>query len=234
MKNSIGLSLKAERERRKLTQIELANLTGIRQSHISCIENDKYVPSFSTIEKLSDALQIDPQVLRQGVNVSTIRAIYAGSFDPLTNGHLWVIRQAMQLFDELIVAIGENPAKKCTFSLDERLDMLRLSIPSGNVSFKHFTNRYLVDFAVEEKASFIVRGIRNSADFEYEKVIRHVNADIDPSVTTVFLIPPRELSEHSSSFVKALCGPENWQQLVGKMVPLPVFDKLIERQIQPR
>jgi pantetheine-phosphate adenylyltransferase len=174
------------------------------------------------------------------------KAVYAGSFDPLTNGHMWVIEQGVQLFDELIVAIGENPDKKYTFSLDDRLDMLTKSLEKfgSTVSITHFTNRYLVDFAIEQNAQFMLRGIRNSQDFEYEKVLRHVNADIvapyrstAANVTTYYVIPPRELSEISSSFAKALCGPTGWERIVQKYVPQPVFLALLKSQIkknQPR
>ena len=155
------------------------------------------------------------------------KAVYAGSYDPLTNGHIWVIEQGVMMFDELIVAIGENPEKKYTFSMDERLDMLTQSLRKfDSVSITHFTNRYLVDFAIEQEAQFILRGIRNSHDFEYEKTIRHINSDMAPQINTVFVIPPRELSELSSSFVKALRGPNGWQSVVSKMVPEPVFQKL--------
>jgi len=147
-----------------------------------------------------------------------------------------MVRQGMQMFDELIVAIGENPEKKYTFSLADRLDMLKESvslIQSGSsepstVVIDHFTNKFLINYAHETNSGFILRGIRNSQDFEFEKTIRNVNADLigHDLITTVFLIPPRELGELSSSFVKGLCGPEHWQQAVEKLVPAPVYTQL--------
>jgi len=171
--------------------------------------------------------------------------IYAGSFDPITNGHLWMIEQGANLFDKLIVAIGENPSKKSAFSLDERLDMLEkcvevirtqsTGIPTGSppdIQTDHFYNKFLVDYALENNATYILRGIRNIADFEFEMPMRHFNSDPDignPKINTVFLIPPKHLTPISSSFVKAICGPAGWQDKVRSMVPNPVFQKLLER-----
>ena len=122
--------------------------------------------------------------------------IYAGSFDPPTNGHVWMIEEGARLFQTLTVAIGTNPEKDTTFSTEERIHMLK-SITAGisatNVSVEVFDNRYLVDYARSVGANYILRGIRSPADFEYERVMRHINADICPQITTVFLMPPREL-----------------------------------------
>ena len=75
-------------------------------------------------------------------------AVYAGSFDPPTNGHLWMIERGLEMFDRLIVAIGSNPAKTYSYSLEERLEMLRASVPdSDRIGVEHFDNRYLVDYA---------------------------------------------------------------------------------------
>lgn len=159
------------------------------------------------------------------------RAVYAGSFDVFTNGHLWVAETAAKLFDELIVAIGENPEKKCTFSKDERIDMLSNSLAHlPNISIGFFVNQYLVNYAKHCNAKFIIRGIRNINDFEFEKSIRNINFDLDNTIIPIFLIPPRELSEVSSSFVKALCGPEGWEDTVKKLVPNPVFKELLRRK----
>lgn len=177
------------------------------------------------------------------------RAVYAGSFDPITNGHLWVIETALSMFDELIVAIGENPDKRYTFSLDDRLYMLNESVSAFNkpdnwtyeldgnpvqiyspkIRVDSFQNKFLSDYAAEQKADFIVRGVRNSQDFEFERTLQNVNIEINPHpITTILLAPPKRLSEVSSSIVKSLCGPQNWEQIVSKMVPPCVFSKLKE------
>ncbi|MGE9268060.1 MAG: pantetheine-phosphate adenylyltransferase [Verrucomicrobiales bacterium] len=154
-------------------------------------------------------------------------AIYAGSFDPLTNGHLWMIRQGLELFDRLIVAIGNNPAKSYTFSVERRLELLRHSIPScERLTLAHFDNRYLVDYARAQDAHFILRGIRSPQDYEYERVMRHINGDMAPAITTVFLMPPRDIAELSSSMIKSLIGPAGWEDTVRRYVPQPVFQAL--------
>lgn len=156
------------------------------------------------------------------------RAVYAGSFDPPTNGHLWMITEAHRLFDELVVAIGINPDKKNTYTLAERRAMLE-AVTAGfpNVRVDSFENEFLVNYAHSVDASFIVRGIRTASDYEYERAIRHINADLQPAIHTVFLMPPREIVEISSTMVKGLVGPNGWQQMVHRYVPQPVFEKML-------
>lgn len=157
-------------------------------------------------------------------------AVYAGSFDPPTNGHLWMIQRGLELFDRLIVAIGSNPSKRYTFTVDERLALLRASVPScERLTIAHFDNRYLVHYAREQDARFILRGIRSPADYEYERMMRHINNDLAPHVTTTFLMPPRDIAEVSSSMVMGLVGPEGWEDQVRRYVPEPVFAALQER-----
>ncbi len=158
----------------------------------------------------------------------TRTAVYAGTFDPLTVGHAWMIQEGVTLFDRLIVAIGTNPDKKCWFSLEDRLEMLRQSVPS-NVEVTHFSNQYLVTYARSVGAQFILRGIRSATDYEYERGMRHVNHDLGPEVTTVFLMPPRSISEVSSSLVRGLVGPAGWEPLVQGYVPPSVYDHLVQR-----
>ncbi|MEM0968558.1 MAG: pantetheine-phosphate adenylyltransferase [Verrucomicrobiota bacterium] len=158
-------------------------------------------------------------------------AVYAGSFDPITNGHLWIVREAVRLFDQLTVAIGLNPEKQYTFSLEERLALLHEVLPDReNLDITHFDNRYLVDYAAEMGAQYIVRGIRSPLDYEYEHVMRQINEDIRPEVTTVFLMPTRSVAEVSSSMVKNLVGPSGWQSRVKRYVPEAVFHALCEKE----
>lgn len=154
--------------------------------------------------------------------------VYAGSFDPLTVGHLWMIDQGVLLFDRLVVAIGTNLEKRYTFSLEERLAMLRESLVAfGNVSVVSFSNRYLIDFAQSLGATHIIRGIRSESDYEYERTMRYINGDLDGAICTVFLMPPRGIAEVSSSMVKGLVGPKGWQKVVRKYVPEPVYRRLL-------
>ena len=156
------------------------------------------------------------------------KAVYAGSFDPPTNGHLWMIAEAQLLFDELVVAIGINPNKHSTYSIAERQEMLhRITANFSNVTVSVFENEFLVNYASSIDASFIVRGIRSGADYEYERAIRYINADLQPNIQTVFLMPPREIAEISSTMVKGLVGPKEWQQIVQRYMPPAVYDKII-------
>ena len=111
------------------------------------------------------------KVSNGGNNVSRKfrRAVYAGSFDPITNGHLWMIKEGSYLFDELVVAVGVNPDKRYSFSLDERLQMLNSTIGHiPSVTIGSFTNKFLVHYAEEIDARYILRGIRNVNDYSYE------------------------------------------------------------------
>lgn len=158
------------------------------------------------------------------------KAVYAGSFDPITNGHLWMIEEGARLFGTLVVAIGTNPDKTYTFDLESRLEMLRGCIHHlDNVTVDVFENQYLVNYAQEIHARYILRGVRDSKDYAYERGMRHINADLQPAITTSFLIPPRELAEVSSSFVKGLIGPVGWQDVVKRYVPQHVYREILAR-----
>ncbi|HLX60736.1 MAG TPA: pantetheine-phosphate adenylyltransferase [Planctomycetota bacterium] len=157
------------------------------------------------------------------------RAVYAGSFDPVTNGHMHMIREGARLFDELVVAIGINPGKHYSFSLNDRTEFLRKSLEGiGNVRLDSFENMFLVDYANTIEADYILRGIRNPNDYEYERSMRHINQDMNPRVVTVFLIPPREISEVSSSFVKGLVGPRGWERVVKDYLPAPIYEHFLK------
>lgn len=156
-------------------------------------------------------------------------AVYAGTFDPLTIGHLWMIEQGAAIFDKLVVAVGINPEKRCMFSVDDRLEMLKRSVEQfANVEVASFTNQFLIAYAQSIGARFVLRGIRTESDYEYERVMRNINGDLNSSITTVFLMPPRGIAEVSSSMVKGLIGPEGWEIIVKSYLPEPVFEKLKE------
>ncbi len=158
------------------------------------------------------------------------RAVYAGSFDPITLGHLWMVESGARLFDELVVAIGVNPDKRYLFPLDQRLEMLGEAVASfANVRVASFENLFLVNYARQVGANFVLRGIRNEVDYGFERGMRHINAEFNPDILTVFLMPPREMAEISSSFVKGLVGPAGWEQIVSKYVPPAVHRRFLQR-----
>lgn len=163
-------------------------------------------------------------------------AVYAGSFDPPTNGHLWMMQQGGELFDELLVVLAVNPDKKGFFSLQQRraaLEAMLADLP-GNVRLATVPNGFLVDFAREAGARFLLRGIRNTVDFEYEKSMARMNARMESDIRTIFLMPPSELEELSSSFVRGFVGLPRWERWVQACVPPCVFRLIKERESSAR
>lgn len=158
------------------------------------------------------------------------KAIYAGSFDPPTNGHLWMIRTAAELFREVEVAIGVNPDKRYAYRLEDRLALLR-ACTNGlkNVFVTSFENQFLVHYARSVGARYILRGIRNERDYSFEREMRYINSDLAPEIITVFLMPPREVADVSSSFVRGLIGPVGWQDVVSRFVPAPVYEFFLKK-----
>lgn len=133
-------------------------------------------------------------------------AIYAGSFDPVTAGHLDVIERAAALFDSVVVAIGRHPTKSPLFSVTERADLLRV-VTKGmqNVEIAEFDG-LLIHYAKERKATAIVRGLRAATDFEYELQIAHANADMCPEIDTVFLPTRVQRGFISASLVREIAS----------------------------
>lgn len=136
----------------------------------------------------------------------TRRAIFPGSFDPLTNGHLDIIKRSLPLFDEIVIAVLNNPDKNPMFSVDERCAMIREILPeidNGNCvlivdSFSGLT----ADFARKSNAVAIIRGIRAVADYEYELRMALMNRRLEPEIETVFLMAAEEYSYVSSNLMK--------------------------------
>ncbi|WP_298902499.1 pantetheine-phosphate adenylyltransferase [uncultured Psychroserpens sp.] len=146
------------------------------------------------------------------------RAIFPGSFDPITLGHYDIIKRSVRLFDEVIVAIGINADKKYMFSLDERQQFIEEAFKDEPkvkvVTYKGLT----VDFCKENNVEFILRGLRNPADFEFEKAIAHTNRDLAP-IETVFLLTAASTSYISSSIVRdVIRNNGDYTKLVPKSV----------------
>lgn len=149
------------------------------------------------------------------------RAIFPGSFDPITLGHCDIIHRGVTLFDEVIVAIGENSAKNYMFSLEERKSFIENTF-EGNSKIRVMTYSGLTtDFCKKINADFILRGLRNPADFEFEKAIAHTNRNIG-DIETVFLLTSVETSFISSSIVREII---HYQGDYKKMVPAAVYSK---------
>ena len=142
--------------------------------------------------------------------------IYPGTFDPITCGHLDVLSRASRLFDRVTVAVADNPGKEPLFSAAERVAMIAPNVKGlGNVSVTTFGG-LLVDFALEQKADAIIRGLRALSDFEFEFNMALMNRHLQPMIETIFVMPNEQFSYTSSSLVKQVAryGGE-----VGHFVP---------------
>jgi pantetheine-phosphate adenylyltransferase len=134
----------------------------------------------------------------------TRRAIYPGSFDPVTNGHLDVIERARKLFDEVVVAVAHNDQKHPLFSLEERLELLRATVGRTNNVEIAPMDGLLVNFARERKAIAVIRGLRAISDFEFEFQMALMNRKLEAAVETIFLMPKEEYTYLSSRIVKEI------------------------------
>lgn len=163
--------------------------------------------------------------------------VIAGSFDPITEGHLGLIAQAMSVVDHLHVVVGHNPAKKYMFTPQERLDLTK------DVLFNEWCDAYLrrmtvvlgedellVRYAERVNAKFLIRGIRNTADYTYEAEMEAINKDINSEIETLFFMPPRGMSQISSSTVKGLVGFKGSESTINKYVPDEVFLAMLNKR----
>lgn len=153
-------------------------------------------------------------------------AIYPGTFDPVTSGHVDLVERGLRLFDRMVVAVADSGSKGPLFSLDERVDLLERSVAHlEGVRVVPFA-RLTVDFARDMDAVAIVRGLRAVSDFDYEFQLAWMNRKLDPKIETVFLCPNENYSYVNSTLVKEIArlGGE-----VGDFVPEGVRDALLER-----
>jgi len=131
-------------------------------------------------------------------------AVFPGSFDPITSGHVNLVKRALPLFDKIIVGIGINDKKKCIFSLEKRMVLLeKVFHNEPKIEIKHFEG-LTVNFCKKNNAGYLLRGLRNASDFDYEKTIAQLNNIIGDDIETVFLISKPEYSHISSSIVKEI------------------------------
>ena len=134
--------------------------------------------------------------------MNTVRAIYPGSFDPLTNGHLDLIARGSKIFDHLVVAVLNNSEKHPLFPISDRVEMLRETTHEfGNVSVETFDG-LLVEFARQQRAQAVLRGIRAISDYEYEFQMALMNRRLAPELETVFMMPAEKYSYVSSRLIK--------------------------------
>ena len=158
-------------------------------------------------------------------------AVYPGSFDPITNGHLDIVRRGLKLFDRVVVAILINPKKQFLFPLEDRLDMLRTCMQDfAGVEVDAF-NGLLVDYAARRGAHAILRGLRALSDFEYEFQMALMNRSLAPDIETFFMMPSVRYSFLSSNLVREVAGLGG---SVGDLVPKSVARRLRTRFDRPQ
>ncbi len=174
---------------------------------------------------------------RKAGSLKIKKAVYGGSFDPLTRGHLWIIEKALSLFDELIIVIGVNTNKKDFLCLREReeniqffLDSMTSKASTASAKLKTIENQYMAQFALSVNASCLVRGLRCQKDFNYEYTMAQVNRNLAPSIETIYMAPPPHLAHLSSSLVKSLVGSKGWEKLISSYVPENVL-KSIQKKL---
>lgn len=156
-------------------------------------------------------------------------AVYPGSFDPITNGHLDLIERALNIFDKLIVAIAENPEKKPLFTIEERIEMVKESTRDYDKVIVDRIYGLTVDYVEKQGASVIVRGLRAISDFEFELQMALMNRKLNSKIETVFLMPSIQYSYIKSSLVKQVARLGG---CLDGLVPKPAIRELKKKFIQ--
>lgn len=155
-----------------------------------------------------------------------VRAVYPGSFDPVTNGHLDIIDRASKVFNHLIVAVLENPRKNALFSMEERVKMLKRIIkPYNNVEID-FYKGLLVEYAQKNNVAIIIKGLRAISDFEFEFQMALINRKLNSNVETMFMMTNNKYSFISSSLVKEVAS---YGGDISELVPPQVHEMIIDR-----
>ena len=146
-------------------------------------------------------------------------AIFPGSFDPITIGHVDIIKRALPLFDKIIISVGLNSEKKYFFSLEKRIQWIqKVFIKNPKIEVKSY-NKLTVGFAKDSNARFLIRGLRNISDFEFEKTMAHANSELNPSIESVFLLTKPKYSFITSTIVRdSLRNNGDYQKFVPNQV----------------
>ncbi len=152
--------------------------------------------------------------------------IYPGSFDPITNGHLSILRRALTIFDSITIAVASNPTKKTLFTSEERAEMIRKSIKNDDKVFVDSFSGLLVDYVVSKKTNIILRGVRALSDFEYEFQMSLMNRKLNRNIQTIFLMTDYKWLYTSSTIIKEAA---RFGGTIKGLVPDLVCQKLKEK-----
>lgn len=157
------------------------------------------------------------------------RALYPGTFDPMTNGHLDLVRRASQIFDEVIIGVSENPNKSKLFNLNERIEIANhVTNDVVNVTVVGFSG-LLIDFLAEQECRIVLRGLRALSDFEFEFHLASANKRLNPDIETIFMTPDEQNHFISSSLVKEI---SKYGGDISSFVPTHVEKRLLEKYKQ--
>ena len=159
-----------------------------------------------------------------------IKAVFAGSFDPPTFGHLNIIERAQKLFSEIHVVIAVNNNKNYCFSGEERLEMIQKLVSRWNNVSVHLWDSLIVDYAKKIKADVLIRGVRNDNDFLYEFDLAMMNKSLNPQIETLFLVPDPKFFVLRSSSIKELAA---FGGDVSTMVP-PIVEAMLKKKFPPK
>ena len=164
------------------------------------------------------------------------KVAFAGTFDPITDGHVWVIEEGLNIADEVVVMIAHNPKKKTMFTEFERKAMIDEVLREKNIDKRVTTvlirNEYVAQAAAQYDCNYLIRGIRSALDFDYETLIQQTNTTVLKGAKTIFVMPPRDLESVSSSFVKSLVGSVGWHWYIKSFLPAPVYQAWLKKYLQ--
>ncbi|HXN07744.1 MAG TPA: pantetheine-phosphate adenylyltransferase [Nitrospiria bacterium] len=169
-----------------------------------------------------------PSQIKNKSAVLTRRAVYPGTFDPITNGHVDLVKRSLALFEEVIVAIAPSPHKNPLFEVQERLEMIRESLSGFQGVEVEVFEGLLVEYVHEKKAIAVIRGLRAVSDFEYELQMALMNRKLDADIETVFLMPSEEYSYLTSTIIKAV---SSYRGDVRDLVP-PIVWKFLQKKFR--
>lgn len=159
-------------------------------------------------------------------------ALYAGSFDPITVGHQFLIKEGSELFDHLTIVLSTNKNKISFFSIEERKKQILFFIKDfDNVTLEVVEDEYVVDIAERTNSKFLLRGLRDTVDYGYEQKIESINNQLNPNVKTIYISSPDNLKTISSSMVKSLIGYKGWQNAIKNMVNELVLSDIVRKEM---